>query len=290
VQGLCWFKAGLQIAGASGLVNFASPLSVDREIYLSTAVGFNIQRDLILSGSVRIASSGYISSGNGPFEGRAIVLTGPLDIGANTITCSFGALDIEGNGNVIDFSKGGMIDITATASLYMRNCVLEGMNVNSLFFADKGTYFFDNVVFKTTNGSGDYISAIRPAKSINLLGDLYITGTTTFIMGCDLRFFNGAKLHFGHGTKFRPYGSTFTIKSYGNKNGGLYFNGSTIELYDLGTNIDFSVQEGNIMFENDVTVLDNSNNKRFVVGLNCSTDVLGSGRVLLEDTVTFSIL
>lgn len=289
-QGLCWFRGGIRIAGTSGLVNFASPMPVDREIFLDPDVSLNLQKDLILSGSVRIASSGYISCGTGSFVGSKIILTGPLSLETSTITCSFGALDIEGNGNIIDFSKGAKLDITATASLYLRNCILEGMDVNSLFASDKGTYFFDNVVMKTTAGSLGYISAIRPCKSINLLGDLYITGTTTFIMGCDFNFFNNAKLYLGSETRFRPYGSSFTIKHFGNKTGGFHFNGSIIELYSLGTEIDFAVQDGNLIFENDVTIFDNSLNKRFVAGPNCSIEMLGNAHVVLEDTVTFSIL
>ena len=287
-QGLCWFKGGIQIAGASGLVNFANPVGVDREIYLDTDVGLNLQKDLILSGSVRIASSGYISCGTGSFAGSKIILTGPLQLESSTITCSFGALDIEGNGNIIDFSKGGKLDITATASLYMRNCILEGMDVQSIFWVDKGTYFFDNVVMKFTPGG--YIDTTGN-KSINLLGDLYITGTTIFIMGCNLNFFNNAKLYLGSETEFRPYGSTFTINFFGNKIGGFHFNGSKINLSALGSGKDFSINEGHVIFENEVSVYDRPTyNKKFVLGPNCSVDMLGNARVVLEDTVTFSIL
>ena len=68
--------------------------------------------------------------------------------------------------------------------------------------------------------------------------------------------------------------------------GTICFNGCDIKIGSL----DFNVQNGRIIFENEVVIDDDGNYKAFVIGSNVDVDALGSARIVLENSVTFSIL
>ncbi|KKP23019.1 MAG: hypothetical protein SZ59_C0004G0094 [candidate division TM6 bacterium GW2011_GWF2_28_16] len=281
-QGLCWFKAGIKIAGASGLVNVATPIFVDREIYLDGQVSLNLQKDLILSGSVRIcadSTSGYISFGTGVFVGSKLILTGPVDL-ETTVRCTFGAFEIQGNGNSINMRQNTFYPSNAT-SFKLNNCLL--YNIPELGLSNVAYPIFtdlDNVVLKLSNDLDAH------SRSLTINGDVSILGPYIFTMYYSCSINDASFLHFEpESTLFlNPTFKNLTFK--GNKTGGFHFNGCTIDI----SNADLTINEGNVIFENEVRIYDGSNNKKFVIGPNCTAHILGGARVILDGTTTFSIL
>lgn len=290
-QGLCWFKAGINIAtsGSSGrMVNFASPIGVDREIFLSNFC-LNIQKDLILTGSVRIARSGNMSCGTGAFAGSSIILTGPLDLGSYTITCTFGQLTIDGNGNTIDFTKGGGLNADTTSTVYIRNAILN--YVSSTNLCNNGTLALENVVMRLA--PAPFIFYL-PDRGLNIYGDVIVTGTGSFYFSKSstrpyyLSIFNNGRIYFDSGVNvYASYNARPIFNLYGTKTGTLHFNNNPIFV-----GFDFTMNEGHIIFEDEITLNDSGSglNGRFIVGPNCAVDMLGNARIVLENTTTFSIL
>ncbi|KKP23017.1 MAG: hypothetical protein SZ59_C0004G0092 [candidate division TM6 bacterium GW2011_GWF2_28_16] len=295
VQGLCWFKAGLSVDGASaGRVNFSCPIPVDREIYLNEDVVLDLHKDLVFSGSVRLARSGNIIAGSATRLESSIILTGPFDLGSKTLTCTYGPMFINGNGNVIDFRKGGRIfydsrntnDAGRTAAT-IRNCELRGVKFETeadsrLWLRNYSAFNWDNVLLRL---DGDYLIPNIDYKHLNIIGDVLVTGTYMFKMDGTCNVSYNSLFCFDVGTTF-SIGRTAVFTSDGSGRAGFYFNGCNINISAK----DFLIDNATLIFSNEVRITDENWNRKFIIGSNCNVILLAGARILLDGTTTLSLL
>ena len=147
--------------------------------------------------------------------------------------------------------------------------------------AQTGDLTLDNIILEL---HGNY-STGSSRKALNIYGDIVVTGTYNFAISGPCNFYDDARLYIGLGTTF-VVGTGATFNFYGTKTGGLHFNGCEIYI----ANNDFVANEGNIIFENEVTVVDNNSYRHVVIGPNCTVNSLATARIILESTSTFSVL
>lgn len=280
-QGLCWFRAGFSLSG-TGTVTMATPIPVDREIFLSDRVALDLQKDLVLSGSVRLAKSGNVAAGTGSRLENSIIMNGPFDLGKNTLRFVSGPGLIDGNGNFIDFKKRGKITINSPGyDVKIRNAELRGVHSSNLTPAKGSSISLDNVLLRM---DGDY-TANTVTGSLNILGDVVVTGTYVFTIDGVCNIYNDCNLYFDVGSTLK-IGSNAVFNILSRKRGGIYFNGCNIDV----SSKNFLIEAGNIFFANEVTIDDSNNYKHFVAGPYNAAHVLGAARIVLDGTTTFSIL
>lgn len=284
--GLFWAAGGidLQKNATTGHVKFGTPLSVDKELNLNTDVFLAMARDVYLANGVKLVSSGDVE---GKF--RALVLTGVFSLEDYTLTFRKNHNSkISGNGNSIDFSKGGKFvfnDDGDPNDLYLENCYLKGLQENSItFLGDARDLFLTNCIIQL---DGDFCASF----DINIYGDVLITGTHSFCINRQLRIQDG-----GH--MMMDVGTTFSMGYYGDidtwGNGVLHFNGCNIEIGEnygqVGDiNNGFFLKTGTIIFENEVHINDNQKRKLFQVADGSGIIFLAGAQVVLDGTTTFSI-
>ncbi len=284
--GLFWAAGGvdMQKSAASGYIAFGTPLYVDKELNLDPDVLLSLYSDLRLSGDVMLVSSGIFEAKNG-----AIILSGTLDLRDNTLTLRQYLLDAEiiGNGNTIDFSKGGKIvfDPIVLTDLCIDNCYLKGLKEDSISFTDTSRdMFLTNCVLQL---DGDFCANF----DINIFGDVLVAGTYSFCVNRQLSIQNGGRL-------IMDIGTTFSMGYYGDidtwGDGVLHFNGCNIEIGDNygqsgDINNGFILKTGGIIFENEVHINDDGNHKFFQVSVDSDITFLSGARVILDGTTTFSI-
>lgn len=289
-QGLCWLKTRLDTnATGTGYIEVATPLPVYTGLYLSRWNTLDIQKDMFLSGDCQLRRSGKISSGMASRAESSLILLGAFNLNDCTLTFTASSASdkdqpgyIDGNGNVIDFSNGGAIDIDTgpRGELKIRNAFLKGISGTNLA-ATTGNLSLDNVVLQL---NGDY-SVGSAKKALNVYGDLVVTGTYVFTIDGPCNIYDDARIYFDIGTTFKV-GSNAVFNAYGSKTGGFYFNGSTINI----SSKHFLLNEGSIFFENQVNINDGNSYKNFVVGPHCAATGLATARIILDGKTTFSVL
>ncbi len=281
IDGLCWCRAGFSLTG-TGTVTMCNEIPVDREIFLSDRVALDLFKDLILSGSVRLGKSGNIVSGISTRLESSIVLTGPFDLGANTLRFVSGPGFIDGNSNFIDFRKGGIITINSPGyELLIRNAELRAVRTSRLTPAKGGSLGLKDALIRL---DGDYM-ATTATTSLNIYGDVVVTGTYVFTVDGACNIYDESCLYFDIGTTLK-IGSNATFNFKGSKRGSIYFNGSNIDI----SSKNFSINSGAIFFENEVVIDDSDNYKDFICERYNSANILGGARVILDGTTTFSVL
>lgn len=279
-QGLCWFKAGFSLTG-TGTVTMSNEIPVDREIFLSDRVMLDLHKDLILSGSVRLGKSGNMAAGTGTRLESCLVLTGPFDMGTNTLRFVNGPGFIDGNGNFINFKNGGNLTINAPGQqLLIRNTELRGIRSSRLTPAKGASLGLKDVLLRL---DGDYLATTN-TTSFNIYGDVIITGTYVFEVNGAFNIYNESSLYFDFGTTLKV-GNNALFNFKGTKKGKIFFNGSYIDI----SSQNFLIDSGAIYFSNEVNIDDNNSNKHFVCGSRNSANILGNASVILNDTVTYSI-
>ncbi len=284
--GLFWAAGGidLQKSAVPGCAIFGTPLAVDKELNLDVDVFLAMARDVYLADGVRVSSSGDIEG-----KTRAFVLTGVFSLEGNTITFRNNHNSkISGNGNSVDFSKGGKLvfnDDGSPNDLYIENCYLKGFQENSIIFlGDARDLFLTNCVIQL---DGNFCANF----DINIYGDVLITGTHSFCINRQLRIQDG-----GH--MMMDIGTTFSMGYYGDidtwGNGALHFNGCNIEIGDNygqsgDINNGFFLKTGTIIFENEVHINDDEKRKFFQIADGADVTFLSGAQVILDGTTTFSI-
>ena len=280
-QGLCWFRAGFSLSG-TGTVTMSNEIPVDREIFLSNRVALDLHKDLILSGSVRLGKSGNMAAGTGTRLESALILTGPFDLGANTLRFVSGPGFIDGNSNHINFKRGGIITINSPGyELKIRNAELRGIRSSRLTPAKGGSLGLDNILLRLDD---DYM-ATTATTSLNIYGDVIVTGTYIFTVDGPCNIYDESCLYFDIGTTL-AIGSNAAFNFKGSKRGAIYFNGSNIDI----SSKNFSIDAGAIFFENEVAIDDGNNYKHFVAQTHNTVNIFGGARVILDGTTTFSVL
>ena len=281
--GLFWAAGGIDIQGASGSVDFASPLYVDKELDLDEDVSLELFSDLRLADGVYLASPGLINTGSG-----YIVLSGVFGLEDNTLTFVDDHANISGNGNAIDFSKGGKIIFQETADtydFYLKNCYLKGLQEDSILFTSitRGLYLTNCILQLDGNFCANF--------DINVSGEVLVTGTHSFCINRNLVINDGAQM-------IMDVGTTFSMGYYGDldvsANGLLHFNGCNIEIGEnYGQSDDINnglfLKLGSIIFENEVHINDDGNWKLFQIADSANVIFLAGARVILDETTTFSI-
>ena len=278
-RGLTYFTAnnGLQIGktSTSGYVEFKTPLPIEWQIKLNTDVYLRLKGDLFLAGYMELTGSGYIQGG-----AHRICLLGPFYLSSDWISAIGNySIRFSGNGNSIDFGGGGSIRQPNSAyDLEFRNTVLQGVSQGSL--ESKG----DLILYDSTiRLLGDY--CFNSAAYLKIYGDVLITGTSVFCLDAPCIIYDDSSLQFDIGSTF-SMGTHGSISFADNHTGSIRFNNSTILIGDKN----FSVDYGRIIFDNEVVIDDDGNYGEFIINSNGSVDVLGLGRIVLENTTTLSFL
>ncbi len=288
-QGLCWLKTRLDTnATGSGYIKVSTPLPVYTGLYLSDWNVLDIHKDLFLSADCQLRRSGKISCGAETRSESALILLGSFNLNDKTLTFtnSESTIDqpafIDGNGNVIDFSNGGQItfDTGPRGELKIRNAVLKNVGQNGINIAT-GSLALDNVTLELRES----IPFMNSGATLNLYGDVVVTGSYVFTIGGSCNFYNDAKLYIDKGVTFN-IGSGANFNFYGTKTGGIHFNGCNIYI----ANNDLILNEGSIFFENGIRVIDNNSYNAIVIGSNCNAQCLATARISLETAATFSVL
>ena len=293
VYGLVWFAGGITMAAGSGSVIFATPLYIDKQISLATGNVLELADDMFLADGVTLNASGKINAQYGK-----LLLTGVFDLQDKILTFTTGGpAYICGNGHVIDFSKGGQIVVAdAVNTLYISNVYLKGLRKNSIIFNNK----LDDLVINNCVLQMD--GNVLFHNDVFMEGDILITGSG--FSCCFNRYLgvgSGGNLIMDYGTTFSlGYPAEWYWDKVGNVfiwRGGIHFRGCNIEIGDnrgqsthSGVyNNGFNVPHAKIIFEDEVLINDNSNNKSFTLGVSSDAIFLSGARVILEGTTTFSI-
>ncbi len=275
--GLCYFVGvnGLRLdAAGSGSIPFRTPISIEASIELSQNIILDLDSDITLAGRVSLNSSGYIKGGS-----NRIILTGPFYLQNYWISADGGSIRFSGNGNSIFFNEGGSLrQSDSSYDLEFRSTILNGVKQGSIP-ASGDLILYDSII----KLDSDY--CFNSSGVLQVYDDVLITGTHTFCLDAPCEIYDNAKLMFDIGTTF-SMGTHGSITIADNHTGMIHFNGSSVL---IGTT-DFNVDYGRIFFENEVTIDDSGNNGEFRIGANMIANVLGSGRVVLENTTTFSVL
>lgn len=279
-NGLCWFPSGIDLHNGSvvGVIDFATPLGLSKSLSFADDRYLYLRSDLILNGRIDLLTSGKINGG-----ASRVILNGPLYLNGNYINGVDFPLHFVGNGNTIFFNNDGAIRPVGTALgvLNFENVILDSIHDGSINKFDVDfNLILESAIVKL---DGNY--CFSSSKSLDIHGDVLITGTHTFCLDAPCNIYDNSQLIFDLGTTF-SMGTSGTITMVGNRTGSIYFNGSTIQ---IGTK-DFEIDYGKIIFGNEITIDDNGKHKAFICGTNSLVDVIGSGRVVLENTTTFSAL
>lgn len=283
--GLFWAAGGIDIQknASSGTAYFSSPLFVDKELNLDEDVTVVLYSSLCLANGAYLASSGVFS-----LLSRTIVLSGVFGLEDNILTFITYNAKINGNGNIVDFSKGGKIVFNYNSSsndLYIDNCYLKGLQEDSILFTNiDRSLFLTNCILQLDD---DFCVNFN----IDVSGEVLVTGTHTFCINHQLVINDGACM-------IMDVGTTFSMGYYGDldvaTNGSLHFNGCNIEIGDnFGQADDINnglfLRLGSIIFENEVHINDDGKRKFFQIADDASVTLLSGARVILDGTTTFSI-
>lgn len=280
-HGFAWLKGGFNVINGTGNVDFATPFVIGNGLNLNSNIAvLRLASDLIMGAGTGIedvaGSSGFLNC-----NGYGIVLSGEFPTNGNYIEFVDSGGRIYGNGNLIDFYSGGYFKVGSDSTfLSIRSAYLRDVSSDSFQFDDntKTLYLWNSVVDLSENIVFDH--------NVGIVGDLLITGTHTVCFNRNLDLYDDSRVIIDVGITF-SFGSSASVNLVGSKRKGtIHFNGCDILIGDN----DFSIDGGRIIFENQVTIYDSDNYKDFICGANTLVDVVGSGRVVLESTTTFSVL
>lgn len=280
ICGFAWMKGGLYINDTSGTVDFMSPFPVGGSLDLDVDVTLRIHGDLILAASVGL-ESGVASSGKIDCNGNSIVLSGEFTPDDGYLLFVDSGARIFANNNVIDFSPGGSLRIGSGCTfLSIRSAFYRDVKNNSFQVDDpsKTLYFWNSILSISEDVVFDH--------NVGIVGDVLITGTHSICFNRNLNLEEDSRLIIDIGTTF-SYGASSSINLVGpRRKGTIHFNGCNILIGDN----DFNMDAGRIIFANEVVIDDENNHRDFVLSADSVVDVVANGRVVLENTTTFSIL
>ncbi|MBD3273486.1 hypothetical protein GF385_04020 [Candidatus Dependentiae bacterium] len=184
LEGQPLFNSAINFLDSSTSLTIAIQSKLNQNLNLNSGT-LLLEDDLYLADNVLISGPGNIILNN-----QALNLPGKQSIWATVIdfhdaqeinlngktilnsTWQFeGNAVLNGNGNILDLSGGGVLSLSNDATLYLVDLYLKGVDTNSFVFSNAdGTIYMSNVDVEL---NGDISMS---------LGGIYVEGTTTFLL------------------------------------------------------------------------------------------------------------